>query len=131
MANSEVQQWQDRREKFTRRSRTSCRQMPALLTCDDVASLEQWPLGSVKTDQAAGSGWTDCLLFLVDTIRIGGRGARRVRYDGRLYISYSRIPGGRVYLDGALTATALEYVTHVYGIDAAADKMHNATLKGY
>lgn len=120
-----------------RRSRSDCLPMPLLLGLDHVQDVLRWPMGQIMTSKAAGSGWTDCIVVLVDSIRLGGssmrgdRNCRRVRYDGRLYISYSKVAGGRVYLDGGLTATALEYVTHVYGIDAESDKMHNATLKGY
>lgn len=112
-----------------RRSRFDCQPMPAVLGLDHVAGVYSWPLGAVMTSKAGGQGWTDCLVVLVDSIRLGGKvPSRRVRYDGRLYVTHG---ARRVYLDGGLTATALEYVTHVYGIDAESDKTHNATLKGY
>jgi hypothetical protein len=112
-----------------RRSRIQCEPMPEVLSLHHVQGVYSWPLGNAMTAKARGTGWTDCLLVFVDTIRLGGAVAsRRVRYDGRLYVTHG---ARRVYLDGSLTAAALEFVTHVYGIDAESDKMHNLTLKGY
>lgn len=120
-----------------RRPRADCLPMPAQLTLAHVSGVYSWPLGATMTRKAAGTGWTDCLVVLVDGIRLGGKyGSRRVRYDGRLYITAPvRAAGGRsvqrVYLDAEVTALALDCVSHVYGFDAESDVLHNFTLKGY
>lgn len=81
------------------------------------------------TRKASGEGWTDCLAELIDPIRLGGRhNSRRVRYDGRFYITWRN---RRVYLVGELAWQAWETVTHVYGLDSEDDEKHNKALKGY
>ena len=115
--------------KATRRKRSETRKMPETLTSDCVEDLHTWPLGSVMTNTAKGEGWTDCLLILEDRIRLGGRfNSRRVRYDGRFYITHR---GRRVYLSGALVLEVFECVGHVYGYDRKEDVAHNKKLKGY
>lgn len=105
------------------------RPMPDAIGAGDVASVLQWPLGSIKTKSADGEGWTDCLLVFVDDIRTGGaHNSRRVRYDGRFYITYNNV---KRYVTGALVWQVLDVASHVYGIDEESDKMHNKVLKGY
>lgn len=115
--------------KETRRKRSTTRPMPETLTVDDVVEVMSWPLGSVKTNMAAGEGWTDCIVEIDSAIRLGGKyNTRRVRYDGRLYITHN---GRRVYVAGMLQLAVFECVTHVYGIDRESDVAHNKALKGY
>jgi len=115
--------------KATRRKRSETRKMPETLTRDCVDDLHQWPLGSVMTNTAKGEGWTDCVLILEDKIRLGGRyNSRRVRYDGRFYITHN---GRRVYIVGMLQLDVFECVSHVYGLDRQNDIAHNKLLKGY
>ena len=103
--------------------------MPETLDVQHVISADLWPLGAVTTRRAAGENWTDCLIELVPEIRLGGRhNSRRVRYDGRFYITHN---GRRVQIGGALVFDVLNVASHVYGIDAESDKMHNKRLKGY
>lgn len=103
--------------------------MPWQLGVQHVESVYSWPLGRIMARRAAGEGWTDCLVILCEAIRLGGsHNSRRVRYDGRLYITHN---GRNVYLDGELTALALDHVSHVYGLCDESDKLHNLTLKGY
>lgn len=105
------------------------RPMPETLAACDVESVLQWPLGSVKTSGASGENWTDCLIVFVDAIRVGGaHNSRRVRYDGVFYVMHN---GRRVQIGGALALHVLDVASHVYGVDAESDKMHNKTLKGY
>ena len=88
-----------------------------------------WPLGQVKTNMCAGEGWTDCVLQIEDAIRLGGKyNARRVRYDGRFYITHN---GRRVYIVGMLQLDVFECVGHIYGLDRQNDVMRNKMLKGY
>lgn len=103
--------------------------MPEIVTSDVVTGVMSWPLGNVKTHTSAGEGWTDCLLMFVDEIRLGGKyNSRRVRYDGAFYIMHN---GRRVGIGGALVFDVLDVASHVYGIDAESDKIHNKRLKGY
>ena len=103
--------------------------MPETVTSDIVTGVMSWPLGNVKTHTSAGEGWTDCLIVFVEAIRTGGKyNSRRVRYDGRFYIMYNNV---KRYVTGALVFDVLDVASHVYGIDAESDKMHNKTLKGY
>lgn len=103
--------------------------MPKVLTMAEVTDVMPWPLGSVKTAMAVGENWTDCVLQIDDAIRLGGKyNTRRVRYDGRFYITHN---GRRVYIVGMLQLDVFEAVTHVYGINKDDDKKHNKTLKGY
>jgi hypothetical protein len=81
------------------------------------------------TNKAAGQGWCDVVIELVEPIRLGGTyNTRRVRYDGRFYITYN---GRNVYLGGALVFDVFDAVTHVYGDDIDEDREHNRVLKGY
>ena len=115
--------------KQKRRKRSETRKLPDVLSADCVDAVYPWPLGSVMTRRADGEGWTDCILILEDRIRLGGRyNSKRVRYDGRFYITHR---GRRVYLAGELAWRAWDTVTHVYGFDSDADAKHNKTLKGY
>lgn len=115
--------------KRTRRKHSTTRPMPERLALCHVASVSQWPLGKVKTATAAGERWTDCVLVLDDAIRLGGKyNSRRVRYDGRFYITYR---SRRVYLVGELAWQVWDVVQHVYGIDKDSDAEHNKLLKGY
>lgn len=103
--------------------------MPETITCDVVTDVMQWPLGNVKTHTSVGEGWTDCLIVFVEAIRTGGKyNSRRVRYDGRFYITYNNV---KRYVTGALVFDVLGVASHVYGIDAESDKAHNKSLKGY
>lgn len=112
-----------------RRSRAICTAMPDHLDLQHVVSVTVWPLGRVMTGKAAGTGWTDIVLHMVDSVRLGGKhNSRRVRYDGRFYVTYN---SRNVYLVGALAWQVWEAVSHVYGIDADSDAQHNAALKGY
>lgn len=113
----------------TRRSRADCLKMPEMVTDAVVVDVLQWPLGAVMTRKAAGENWTDCLIELVDEIRLGGRhNSRRVRYDGSFYIMHN---GRRVEIGGELALRVLDVASHVYGQDAESDKLHNVSLKGY
>lgn len=112
-----------------RRARADCTPMPDAIGQEHVESVLQWPLGSVKTNTIDGEGWTDCLLVFVDDIRTGGaHNSRRVRYDGRFYITYNNV---KRYVTGALVFDVLDVASHVYGIDAESDVLHNRALKGY
>lgn len=103
--------------------------MPGTLQSHHVAGVYSWPLGKVKTDMAAGERWTDCIIELIEPIRLGGKyNTRRVRYDGRFYITHNR---RRVYLDGELAWQVFEVATHVYGWNRESDLEHNIALKGY
>ena len=103
--------------------------MPYALDVHDAEAIEVWPLGKVMTAKASGQGWTDVLLILDDAIRLGGKhNSRRVRYNGRFYITHNK---RRVYLCAELAHRVLEMAAHVYGIDSEQDALHNATLKGY
>jgi hypothetical protein len=115
--------------KRTRRKRSDTQPMPETLHSAHVADVLQWPLGAIKTAQADGENWTDCVLILIDSIRLGGRyNSRRVRYDGAFYIMHN---GRRVGIGGALALRVLDVASHVYGVDKQSDKIHNTTLKGY
>lgn len=116
-------------EKRTRRKRSETRKMPSVLTLADVVEVYSWPLGQVKTNMCAGEGWTDCVIELEGRIRLGGKyNTRRVRYDGRFFISWK---GGKVYLAGMLALEVFECVGHVYGVNRGEDVAHNKKLKGY
>lgn len=112
-----------------RKRRAPGMRMPETVTSDIVTGVMSWPLGNVKTHTSAGEGWTDCLLIFEDRIRLGGKyNSRRVRYDGAFYIMHN---GRRVGIGGALVFDVLGVASHVYGVDAESDKIHNKTLKGY
>jgi hypothetical protein len=103
--------------------------MPWVLGLDNVEGVYPWPVGNVMMKKCVGRGWCDALVFFVEAIRAGGKSnCRRVRYDGRFYIVHKE---RHVYFDGGLSAETLSHVSHVYGIDAESDKIHNRTLKGY
>lgn len=103
--------------------------MPDVLTLADVEDVMIWPLGQVKTAMSKGERWTDCLLQIDSAIRLGGKyNTRRVRYDGRFFISHN---GRKVYVVGMLQLAIFEQVGHVYGIDKREDAVHNKKLKGY
>ena len=113
----------------TRRKPSETRKMPHVLTLADVTSIMRWPLGKVKTNMSEGEGWTDCIIELEDRIRLGGRyNTRRVRYDGRFYITYNK---RRVYIVGGLQLSVFECASHVYGLDYETDVAYNKLLKGY
>lgn len=112
-----------------RRSRADTLPMPDLLGVQHVKSVDPWPLGEVMTRKAEGENWTDCLIELIDQIRLGGKhNSRRVRYDGAFYIMHN---GRRVQIGGELALHVLDVASHVYGLDAESDKLHNVSLKGY
>lgn len=112
-----------------RKRRAPGMRMPDIVTSDIVTGVMSWPLGSIKTKSADGEGWTDCLLMFVDAMRLGGKyNSRRVRYDGQFYITYNNV---KRYVTGALVFDVLDVASHVYGVDAESDKMHNKVLKGY
>lgn len=113
----------------TRRKQCETMRMPDTLHTWHVCHIMQWPLGKVMTAKAAGENWTDVLIELIEPIRLGGRhNTRRVRYDGRFYITYNK----RVVVCVApLALDILDEVGHVYGRDAASDAAHNVKLKGY
>jgi len=115
--------------KKTRRKRSTTRAMPETLTLADVEAVMSWPLGQVKTNMCEGEGWTDCIIELEGQIRLGGKyNTRRVRYDGRFYITHNK---RSVYIVGMLQLDVFECVGHVYGLDRIQDVAHNKSLKGY
>lgn len=115
--------------KAARRKRDTTRKMPNVIMLTDVVDVMQWPLGNVKTNMAAGEGWTDCIVALDDMIRLGGKhNTRRVRYDGRFYITHN---GRRVYFADCVQLWVLDVAGHVYGVDRDSDVEHNKVLKGY
>lgn len=117
------------KEKLQRRKRSETRKMPNEIDAGCVVDMYSWPLGAVMTNKAAGEGWTDCLLILEERIRVGGRhNSRRVRYDGRFYITYNNV---KRYLSGSLVLEVFECVGHVYGVNRDEDVAHNKKLKGY
>lgn len=115
--------------KRTRRKQRDTIAMPDTLQRHHVESVLQWPLGAIKTATSAGQGWTDCVLILVEQIRLGGKyNSRRVRYDGAFYITHN---GRNVRLAGMLQLDVFDVVSHVYGACKESDKIHNKALKGY
>lgn len=103
--------------------------MPAVLESEHVLRIMPWPLGAVRTAQADGEGWCDVVLELVEEIRLGGKfNSRRVRYDGRFYVSWR---GRRVYCVGSLAFDVMDAAQHVYGVCKESDREHNKALKGY
>lgn len=115
--------------KETRRKRSETRKMPEVLMLADTVAVMSWPLGQIKTNMCEGEGWTDCVVELEGRIRLGGKyNTRRVRYDGRFYITHNK---RRVYIAGMLQLDVFECVQHVYGVNRAEDVAHNKMLKGY
>lgn len=93
----------------------------------EVLSVNQWPISPLRFNLLRQGrapdldGATDCVIHF-DRIRAGGRwNGRRVHYDGRLFVHYSRARFGRVYISGALLWEVLECVSCVYTIDSGED----------
>ena len=116
--------------KLTRRKRAECRAMPIILTSTDVTDVHAWPLGAIKTKSARGQDWTDCVIFVEERIRLGGRyNSRRVRLGPLgFYIVHN---GRRVPFSPDLVLRVADVVSHVYGVNAESDILHNKAMKGY
>lgn len=102
--------------------------MPGVIGLEHIAQMTVWPVSAVAIRAGRVAGMTDVMLHFVEPIRLGRHNARRVRYDGALYVTYSEF---RIYLCGACAWDAWELIGHVYGLDRAADEAHNRTLRGY
>lgn len=90
--------------------------MPTVLTGreGEVSTVSHWPLSEAQARRRSYAGCVDVLLHF-DKIVVGGEyNCRRVRYDGRFYVSWHRAPGGKVYIAGPLKWDVLALATELY-----------------
>ena len=91
----------------------------------EVLSVTQWPISPLRFNRIrlgqVPDGATDCVIHF-DRIKTGGKhNARRVYYDGRLFVHWHKARFGRVYISGALLWEVLECVSYVYTLDDGDD----------
>lgn len=111
-----------------RKSRKECIQLKGILHIGLVDKIYKWPLGNRVINTDKSNGMTDCVLYLVDAVRLGGRyNCRRVRYDGDFYIRHH---GLNHYLVGfELVERVFNVVDWVYHVESRVyGKMHSERI---